>query len=125
MLRRWLRIRFSESDVECPFCDGMLDGYGDHALVCCAGGDRTRRHNLLRNMVFHAAEAANLRPEAQAVSLKNLAFFLEDPCWVPLTTMVAPAASKTPGLERGALLTCISLGGGWVRWPPGILMEER
>ena len=59
----------SSRDVECPCCDGMLDGYGDHALVCCAGGDRTRRHNLLRNMVFHAAEAANLRPELEKPGL--------------------------------------------------------
>ena len=69
MLRRWLRIRFSEADVECPLCDSILDGFGDHALVCCAGGDRTRRHNLLRNMVFHAAEAANLRPELEKPGL--------------------------------------------------------
>ena len=68
-LRRWLRIRFSDADVECPLCDGVLDGYGDHALVCCGGGDRTRRHNLLRNMVYHAAEAANHRPELEKPGL--------------------------------------------------------
>ena len=66
MLRRWLRIRFSAEDTECQFCDGILDGFGDHALVCCGGGDRTRRHNLIRNMAFHAAEAANLQPELEA-----------------------------------------------------------
>ena len=69
MLRRRLRIAFAESDVECPFCDGVLDRYGDHALVCCAGGDRTRRHNLLRNMVFHAADAARLHPELEKPGL--------------------------------------------------------
>jgi hypothetical protein len=69
MLRRWLRIRFSEEDLECPQCGGVLDGFGDHALVCSCGGDRTRRHNLLRNMVFHAAEAANLRPELERPGL--------------------------------------------------------
>jgi len=69
MLRRWLRIRFSDQDLECPLCDGVLDGFGDHALVCCGGGDRTRRHNLLRNMVYHAAEAANLHPELERPGL--------------------------------------------------------
>ena len=33
------------------------------------GGDRTRRHNLLRNIVHHAAEAANLRPELERPGL--------------------------------------------------------
>ncbi len=69
MLQRWLRIPFSEQDVECPYCDGVLDRFGDHALVCCCGGDRTRRHNLLRNMVFYAASAANLHPELERPGL--------------------------------------------------------
>ena len=69
MLRRRLRTRFSEQDLQCPKCDRILDGYGDHALVCCGGGDRTRRHNLLRNVVYHAAEAANLRPELEKPGL--------------------------------------------------------
>ena len=69
MLRRRLRIAFADGDVECPLCDGILDSYGDHAFVCCAGGDRTRRHNLLRNMVFHGAEAARLHPELEKPGL--------------------------------------------------------
>ena len=69
MLRRWLRIKFSAEDLECPLCDGVLDSYGDHALVCCCGGDRTRRHNLLRNMVYHAAESAKLHPELEKPGL--------------------------------------------------------
>jgi len=69
MLRRRLRIPFADKDVECPLCGGVLDSFGDHALVCCAGGDRTRRHNLLRNMVFHAAEAARLHPELEKPGL--------------------------------------------------------
>ena len=46
--------------------------FRSHALVCCGGGDRTRRHNLLRNMVFHAAEAANLQPELERPGLLPL-----------------------------------------------------
>ena len=60
MLQRWLRIPFSDQDLECPCCDGVLDRFGDHALVCPGCGDRTRRHNLLRNMAFYAAASANL-----------------------------------------------------------------
>jgi len=69
MLRRWLRVPFADQDVECPCCGGVLDSFGDHALVCSCGGDRTRRHNLLRNVVFHASDAANLRPELEKEGL--------------------------------------------------------
>jgi len=69
MLQRWLRIPFASEDLLCPCCDGVLDHFGDHALVCCCGGDRTRRHNLLRNMVYHAAVAANLNPELEKPGL--------------------------------------------------------
>jgi len=34
MLRRWLRMPFTDQDVECPCCGGVLDSFGDHALVC-------------------------------------------------------------------------------------------
>jgi len=60
---------FADRDLECPCCDGVLDRFGDHALVCGCGGDRTRRHNLLRNMVYHAASAANLHPELEKPGL--------------------------------------------------------
>ena len=69
MLRRWLRIPFAGEDWSCPCCDGVLDRFGDHALVCCCGGDRTRRHNLIRNMVFHAAQSASLHPELEKPGL--------------------------------------------------------
>ena len=69
MLRRRLRMPFAEEQQECPCCDGVLDRFGDHALVCCGGGDRTRRHNLLRNMAYHAAASANLNPELEKPGL--------------------------------------------------------
>ena len=69
MLQRWLRMPLSEQDYECPCCDGVFDRFGDHALVCCGCGDRTRRHNLLRNMVYYAASSANLHPELQKPGL--------------------------------------------------------
>ena len=69
MLRRWLRISSTECDYACPLCDGTVDAYGDHALVCCGGGDRTRRHNLIRNAVHFTATAANLHPELEKPGL--------------------------------------------------------
>ena len=63
MLCRWLRVPFAEQDVERPCCRGVRERSGDHALVCSCGGDRTRRHNLLRNIVFHAANSVSVPPE--------------------------------------------------------------
>ena len=51
------------------FIKGAENCFGDHALVCCGGGDRTRRHNLLRNQVYYAASAANLHPELEKPGL--------------------------------------------------------
>ena len=65
MLCRWLRVPFSDTGVLCPCCDGVLDSFGDHALDYCSGGDRTRRHNLLRVIAFFTANAANLHPELE------------------------------------------------------------
>eukprot|EP00663_Eupelagonemidae_sp_cell21sb_P009881 gene9881-biopygen7688 len=53
----------------CVACDGVMDVYGDHALVCCGGGDRTVRHNQLRNAVYHMAASAGLRPELEKPGL--------------------------------------------------------
>ena len=69
MLQRRLRISFSDQDHECPCCDGVMDRFGDLALVCCGGGDRTRRHNLLRNSVYYAAASASLHPELERPGL--------------------------------------------------------
>ena len=66
---RWLRVPLLESDGICPLCDGVLDKFGDHCLVCPCGGDRTKRHNLLRNFVFHFAAAAGLNPELEKPGL--------------------------------------------------------
>eukprot|EP00662_Eupelagonemidae_sp_cell21_P057239 gene57239-biopygen50387 len=42
---------------------------GDHALACGGGGDRTLRHNALRNLTYHYCNAAGLRPELEKPGL--------------------------------------------------------
>eukprot|EP00663_Eupelagonemidae_sp_cell21sb_P011775 gene11775-biopygen4742 len=42
----------------CPQCSGTMDVWGDHALVCSCGGDRTTRHNLLRDLVLRFAKSS-------------------------------------------------------------------
>lgn len=69
MLQRWLRIPIATEDSVCHLCDRVLDKYGDHCLTCDSGGDRTRRHNLLRNLVYQACETALLAPELEKPGL--------------------------------------------------------
>jgi len=68
-IQRWLRMPILGEDGICPLCDGVLDKFGDHCLVCPMGGDRTRRHNLLRNHVYHFAASAGLHPELEKPGL--------------------------------------------------------
>eukprot|EP00662_Eupelagonemidae_sp_cell21_P057207 gene57207-biopygen54057 len=68
-LQRRLRLPVFSGAFWCDMCDGVMDQHGDHALVCCAGGDRTVRHNLLRNAAFRIAAAAGLRPELEKPGL--------------------------------------------------------
>ena len=69
MLQRRLRVPFSEEESWCPLCDGIMDCFGDHALTCCGGGDRVRRHNLIRNEAYHSAAAASFHPELEKPDL--------------------------------------------------------
>ena len=69
MVQRWLRAPIYNETFHCSFCDDTVDIYGDHCLVCACGGDRTKRHNLLRNQVFHTCLAAGLAPELQRPGL--------------------------------------------------------
>jgi hypothetical protein len=69
MLQRRLRMPVFTELFHCPFCDGVMDTFGDHALACSGGGDRTIRHNRLRDTVFRVAHAAGLRPEIEKPGL--------------------------------------------------------
>ena len=46
-----------------------MDRFGDHALVCPCGGDRTKRHNHIRNHTFHFAASSGLNPELEKPGL--------------------------------------------------------
>jgi len=56
-------------DSACPCCGSGMDRFMDHALVCPCGGDRTLRHNALRDLVFKEAQLASLRPEKEKPGL--------------------------------------------------------
>ena len=58
-----------DSDAACPICDGVADRFGDHAHTCPCGGDRTKTHHRLRNLVAARAKAAGLSPELEKPGL--------------------------------------------------------
>ena len=69
MLQRRLRMQVFEKPFHCPLCDGVMDTYADHALTCACGGDRTKRHNLVRNVGVRLATSAGWRPEPEKPGL--------------------------------------------------------
>ena len=69
MLQRRLRIQIFEEPFFCPLCDGVMDIWADHALTCACGGDRTKRHNLVRNVGVRLATSAGWRPEPEKPGL--------------------------------------------------------
>ena len=68
-IQRWLRAPIFQAEFCCPLCDDVMDIYGDHCLVCSVGGDRTKRHHLLRNEAFHLCTAAGLHSELEKPGL--------------------------------------------------------
>ena len=46
-----------------------MDAFGDHALVCCCKGDRTLRHNKIRDLMYTDARDANLGAEKEKQGL--------------------------------------------------------
>lgn len=68
-LKRRLRVRVQDADTFCPLCGCTMDSYGDHALVCPCGGDRTIRHNRLLHSVHEDAVRGNMSPEKEKAGL--------------------------------------------------------
>ena len=53
-------------DGDCGMCGKASDMMGDHAISACSGnGDKSRRHNLVRDALFQAASAASLAPRRE------------------------------------------------------------
>ena len=61
-IKRRLRIPVLEEPSHCPACGAGLDIFGDHALVCMCKGDRTLRHNALRDAACKFAKMGALHP---------------------------------------------------------------
>jgi len=68
-VQRRLRMPILDRPSACPCCGSGLDIFMDHALVCQCGGDRTLRHNAIRDLVYKEAARAGLRPEKEKQGL--------------------------------------------------------
>ena len=64
-----LALPLHVTEFHCPYYEEIIDRYGDHCLTCAYGGDRTKRHNLLRNEVFHQCNSSGLTPELERPGL--------------------------------------------------------
>jgi hypothetical protein len=64
-LKRRLRAPVFDRDGFCPCCGGVMDRWGDHAIACACGGDRTIRQNAIRDVCFDEAIGGGLRPERE------------------------------------------------------------
>ena len=68
-LKRRLRAPVLDADVFCAACSDCFDRFADHALVCQCKGDRTLRHNAVRDVFFSCAREGSLRPEKEKAGL--------------------------------------------------------
>ena len=58
-----LGIAVYEDERKCPYCrSGILDNFGDHAVICTEIGDAISRHDRIRDRFASACSAANLSP---------------------------------------------------------------
>ena len=68
-IKRRLRVPMQEEDGFCPLCGQGMDRFGDHALTCQCRGDRTGRHNCIRNVGCEEAILAGAQPEREKAGL--------------------------------------------------------
>ena len=53
----------------CPACGNKVDTYGDHQIGCGGNGDKTHRHDSIRDALFSVAQTAALAPRKEVPSL--------------------------------------------------------
>ena len=97
-LKRRLRVPVYDKDDFCPRCGQVKDKWGDHALVCPCHGERTIRHNCVRDILYESQEAG-LRPEREKVGLLPARPVSDGAPDKPLVNGRRPADARLP---RGA-----------------------
>ena len=64
-----LGIPLFHNSPQCPNCDMKLDQHGYHALTCKRSGEKVRRHNSIRDIIFNQARNSHLNPVSEKVNL--------------------------------------------------------
>ena len=64
-----LGVADGAADGWCPKCDAVMDQFSYHAAVCVAGGERTQRHNAVRDRLAWWLDLAGLKPEKERAGL--------------------------------------------------------
>ena len=70
-VKYWLGVQVYEEEGTCPSGDCTLESnkFGDHAVICSFGGERTARHDQLRNALYMTARQAALNPTREELAL--------------------------------------------------------
>ena len=94
----------------------MVDVYGDHAILCGAGGDRARRHHRIRNLLGDFLVAAGQSVTYEPMGLLPLFAADRAPCGA--AAAVKPAAQPGPTRRRAAAGPLRRPGGAAAGQPP-------
>lgn len=106
-----LCMTVTTEEAWCPLRHAVLGSKGYHAGMCCAGGERTARHNVLRNIVFCLAAPAALSPELEKIGFQR-------PLKTPLPTNADPLTSTCQPGSAAPLLHSTLLP----RHPSGMML---
>eukprot|EP01042_Synura_sphagnicola_P036485 gene36485-biopygen7194 len=68
-LKRRIGIPIFSNENGCPRCNGVLDIFGDHAVICGGDCDVHARHNSIRDAVRDAAVYGHLNPSVETRDL--------------------------------------------------------
>ena len=69
-MKRWLGIPIFNQDHLCVACQNqVMDVFGHHACVCPVKGDRIKRHNIIRDILYEFCSAAAWGPVREKLFL--------------------------------------------------------
>ena len=68
-LQYWLGLPMFANETQCPICHLPADHFRDRQVGCGGNSDRIHRHNVVRDVLFSAAQSAALAPRQEAPAL--------------------------------------------------------
>jgi hypothetical protein len=68
-VRRLLGLPVAPGEAPCPFCQQIMDIYGDHAVCCRKSSDLITRHNRVRNLIAEFGRVGLMNPDLEKLGL--------------------------------------------------------